>query len=242
MCWWSWYWWAEYAKHTHYPLEDSCLRPGTCKTAAPQSYSKLLNKNWAGSGTAESSCRESGATELPRASGQPCQLLKSGEALGKEPALQRSHLSGELLFSVEAVALTDALMVSSASSVWGITLHSWGMGVQISPSWGGLGSGWQDKVWEGFHCGKEELLAGTLPLCMGRGCAPSVQQRSWFYFPVKRGHWLCFMIHCELIFMLRNLSFNIACYVSIKFIRCLTSKVKTSSTAWIWHKSDWFLL
>lgn len=25
----------------------------------------------------------------------------------------------------------------------------------------GLLSGWQDKVWEGFLCGKEELLAGT---------------------------------------------------------------------------------
>lgn len=30
--------------------------------------------------------------QLPRAPGQPCQLLKSGEALGKEPSQERSHL------------------------------------------------------------------------------------------------------------------------------------------------------
>lgn len=86
MCWSSWYWWAERAKHTLHPLEDSCFRPGTCRTTAPWRYSKAWNKNWAGDRAAESSCRESGATELPRAPGQPCQLLKSGKALGKEPS------------------------------------------------------------------------------------------------------------------------------------------------------------
>lgn len=62
------------------------------ETAAPWRYSKLWNKNCAGSRTAESSYRESGATELSRAPGQPCQLLESGEALGKEAPQERSHL------------------------------------------------------------------------------------------------------------------------------------------------------
>lgn len=148
---------------------------------------------------------------------------------------------------MEAVAPTDAAMVSSTSNIWDVALRSQGMGVphlphghpcgQVSRRWaGGLPSGRQDRGGEGFHRrGKEEPLGRARALCTDRGCAPSLQQCGRFKFcplPIKRGHWLCFIIHCKFAFTLRNLSFtNTLLYFSIKFIKRSASKVKTPSTA-----------
>lgn len=84
VCWSSWYWWAE-CKACTSPSGRLLPQTRNVQNSCPMKMLQNVKQKRAGDRTAESCCREPGATELPGAPGQPCQLLKSGEALGKDP-------------------------------------------------------------------------------------------------------------------------------------------------------------
>lgn len=162
-----------------YTLPSGRLVPQTrnVQTSCPMKIlQSMKKKNWAGGRTAQSSCGESGAAELPRAPGQPCQLLKSVKALGEEPP--------QVVNCCWVWKLWHWLM-----QWWCLVLQQFGVSPFIREGWGSrppLPGSWAavrlaGQAWEGFHGEKEELLAGTLTLCVCRGCTPSLQQCSWFY-------------------------------------------------------------
>lgn len=153
MCWWSWYWWAECAKHAHYPLEDSCLRPGTCKTAAPWRYSKVGNKN----------CRKQNSWE------QLYKVRGNWTSKSTRPTLPAAEVwgsprkgatsGGELLFSVEIVALTEWwYLVLQLSGVSPFIHEGWGSSRSPPPgSWAAFRLAGQSQgrvsLWEGRTAG-----------------------------------------------------------------------------------------